>query len=174
MQAMQDVPGRVLMASPHPTRDQLDEMDLLMKRMMALPVSAADDCPSTIEQATGLVQIREWADSQPMREEESKLSHLIINLQSPIRESIPTLSAGRETRSVLGKEAIAVPTALLPLAWVNASWDWFFGWFGPAGRFFIGKRGRGLLAWTGLLLIVIGLAWMVALGLGLDLIELSQ
>jgi hypothetical protein len=160
------------MASPHPTRAQLDEMDLLMKRMMALPVGAADD--STIEQATGLVQIREWADSQQIQEKEPQFSHLITSLQSPTRESIPTLNVCKETPSALVEETAPVPAALRPLAWVNAAWDWFFGWLGPVGHFFIGTRGRGLLAWTGLLLIVIGLAWMVALGLGLDLIELSQ
>ena len=158
----------------HPTRAQLDEMDLLMKKMMALPVGAADDSPETIEQANGPVQIREWADLQTVPEKEIRLPHLMSSFSSPIREPIATMEVDRETPGALFEETIPVPAALRPLVWINAPYDWFFGWLGPVGRFFIGTRGRGLLAWTGLLLIVIGLAWMVAEGLGLDLMELSQ
>lgn len=159
-----------------PTQAQLDEMDLLMKRMMALPVGTTDNSHPS-EQASDpgqrRVPIEEWADLQPAQELELQPFKL-TNFQTPGPESIAILSVDREPMVNVVEEAVPVPAVLQPLVSINGAFDWFFRWLGPVGRFVIGPTGRGLLAWTGLFFIVIGLAWLIAEGLGLDLMELSQ
>jgi hypothetical protein len=149
-------------------------MDLLMQRMMALPVEATDNSYVTEQKADVAfvsLPVHQWADSHLAPEPES-VPFKLANSQAT--ESTTTENVAHQPKTDTLHETAPVPTILRPLVLINQPFDWLWGRLGPVGRFLIGPKGRGLFAWAGLLLIVVGLAWLVAEGLGLDLIELSQ
>jgi hypothetical protein len=164
-----------------PTRNQLDDLEQLMERMLALPVSPCEGWPTAaaaLDQAPGsmreFVQIRQWAAPAPSNEPGPSASTLESSQPFAIQQSTATPKLIEQTTRILLSrlEQTPVPAAFGPVIWINDAFDWSIGWLGPAGRFLIGPRGRGLLAWTGLLLAVAALAWIIAEGLGLDLIDL--
>jgi hypothetical protein len=52
-----------------------------------------------------------------------------------------------------------VPLLLLPLAWLNSLFDAAVLVFGPPGRWLRSPIGRSLLGYSGLLMLLGGLAW---------------
>lgn len=63
-------------------------------------------------------------------------------------------------------QATAVRLWLRPLVWINYAFDRATAWLGAPGCWLRGPWGRAALGWSGLLLLAVGLAWYVFLGMG--------
>jgi hypothetical protein len=170
----------------HPTRQQLDELEALMQRMLELPVNHLDDDArpplDNIPPAAVLPASPPWpgplADSEAIRE--PRLDFLPASPGLPVdqpshREEQPAVlpfampPAGLKRRKSIGRLFRPRTVILLrPLLWINRVFDRTVGRLGRPGRWLRGAAGRTLLGWIGLLC----LAGALALGV-LDLLGWS-
>jgi hypothetical protein len=227
-------PGRSSL-SGHPTRQQLDELEALMQRMLALPVNHLEEeelktaqdssSPATpsvsprVEEAGPARQgpARQAGPTTTMPARESQGARLEFVAPSPEQkngpsEAIslrPSLSppafpvekkpeestagplsapAPQPLRSTAERKPQVAPETprrlaqssgetekpvvgwwLLPLFWCNRAFDLATLLLGPLGRWLRGPGGRALLGWSGVVLLILTAAWLVILGMGLDL-----
>jgi hypothetical protein len=158
--------------SPHPTRHQLDELDALMERMLALPVDPLDSSP-VLASALEL--------ERPEAKPEKTVPHLPA-LEPRLQPAVVSTAVALESRLQPGAAELRVPSAkagtptppavsplLLPFVWVNNGFAWCLGWFGPPGRWISGDMGRNVLAGIGIVMLLTALGWILADRLGLDL-----
>jgi hypothetical protein len=178
------IPGRSPV-SHAPTRQQLDELDALMQRMLALPVDAvdvpSDAAPSNIapsadeeqERVDVLTTITPDAGTPSATQEESPEEsvlapgiswNLISPLPAPRRGSGVPETAPSAIES--SEELIVVGWWLRPLAWMNRGFDRWFQRLGPLGRWLSDTGGRSVLGWIGVLLLAAAVAWVVLDTLG--------
>ena len=177
-------------ALDHVTRQQLDELDALMQRMLALPVNPPEDAPgaptgqpqaATIPTSTNDPPVsRPDVPTEPapasVRREPPEVanpldaaSHQAVNTPRSPRGALPqppvTRSPGHPvTPSPSRPPRLAWP--LRPFLWVNVVFDHTTVWLGPVGHWLRAPGGRALLGWTGLLLLAAALAWLVLDGMG--------
>jgi hypothetical protein len=168
--------------SESPTRQQLDELNALMQRMLALPVVPSDEAPDDPEPPA--------APSMPPAPHRAAIAlpapYLPPALLAPrVPKGTPTGAGGvvaalerpgaemRGTRN-LGPSGIRPPLVprasplsdsgvlrpkvimaswLRPLYWCTQVFDIGVAWTGPLGRRLGAPVGRSILAWTGLLLL---------------------
>jgi hypothetical protein len=221
-------PGRSSL-SGHPTRQQLDELEALMQRMLALPVNHLEEEPSVVQDssppatpsaspraeesfpAPGTAtpatmpvpasQEKHPESVAPVRELKNRPSGAVSLLpsRSPLsppvekeptegmavppsalapqppcstaefKQPAATETPRRSVQAPSGMEKPVVAWWLLPLFWCNRLFDLATLPLGPLGRWLRNPGGRALLGWSGLLLLVVAAAWLVLLGMGLDL-----
>lgn len=163
------------------TRQQLDELDALMQRMLALPVdppeeladfpteSAPDENCS--EETSALAQISPAMDLEtPVSIPEPNTSVPVLAL--PIREALaaPPTEVGqpppspRASQEKGDRPRVAWP--LYPLVWINGGFDLATAWLGPLGRWLRSPSGRALFGWGGVFLLAAALAWFAVDTLG--------
>jgi len=186
----------------HPTREQLDELEALLERMLALPVNQLEgetsnlslptlapiDMPPDWEASDSAVlstQARDRGTAAQAEETRSLAGGQLgknvaaadeVNrgADSP-RWSAPDDSQNVEapatnltivTRPAAGERPWSLPTGarriawpLQPLVWSNRAFDRCAGRFGAVGRWLRGPRGRALVGWSGVALLVSAGAW---------------
>lgn len=143
-----------------PTREQLDDLDELLQRMLALPVNKLDETaapPEPVEQRV------EPAPEKPQPERKPRP---------------PAPNPARTSPRPASRPAPRVPPPhsddpgpppegwLAPLAWLDAAFDTVAGWFGSPGRWLRGSTGKSLLGWVGLLLLAAALTLLALEWLG--------
>jgi hypothetical protein len=176
------------------TRQQLDELDLLMQRMLALPVNPPDDGPppqlppdSPIPENSGVcsgdyastVTDEPIAALQALTPIPSQIQDAIERPAPGLRDltqtpaalpslapSVPRVSAPSTSRASLPRAPLRLAWPLRPLLWINLAFDWSTGWLGPLGRWLREPGGRALIGWGGLLLLAAALAWLAWDGIG--------
>jgi hypothetical protein len=158
-----------------PTRQQLDELDALMQRMLALPVNPLDYSPGSTADANTPASPVSPRDDAPAAEPVPLLQ------QPPLAESPSPMPVVRSVllsdagprlqpsialppfRGVSGKARVSWP--LLPLFWCNRVFDACTSWLGPLGRWLRAPSGRSTLAWLGALLLIAALTWLAVQGM---------
>jgi hypothetical protein len=175
-------------AATHPNRNQLDELEALMERMLALPVNPPGDWSAPIaeykstpshdeeaieERLSKPAPERELATLPPIFLElpkaEARLPGKTVDQLQPTPVAVDTPTPERQIMV-----PVAVPLPLRPIVWTNDAFDWCLSWFGPPGRWLSGPSGRNLLAWTAIICLLGALAWIVVDALGLDLVQFSR
>lgn len=143
----------------HLTRQQLDELDALLQRMLELPVHPLDDTPvdaeSAVPSALGVL------DEEPVASEPSPLppsisladSPFLLRNQPPAAAPEPPRSPVAPAEPMVDDAAMATAFWLWPLVWSNQLFDHCANRLGLVGRWLRRPSGRGLLGWAGLLLL---------------------
>lgn len=181
-------PSRTLPGSLHPTRQQLDELDALMQRMLALPVSPADEevlrpagtskpaapasQPSEAARAGGVAPAPEPAPAD-LDLAFPPLPFEAVTGPEPPRVAAPDPSAFADlakpeavvTKVTIEREPppilvrVRVAWWLQPLAACNRAFDGVTVVLGPLGRWLATPGGRAFLGTTGLLLAAGAAGW---------------
>ena len=178
-----------------PTRRQLDELDALMERMLALPVDLPDDTavsPAPPAASTPVVSEPSKVEAERPKIEAAPASPASVpasvitpseksaddagRAALPLAAKVVTLLASPQkteespTRPVAPRQeraaALRIAWPLRPLLWLNVAFDYSTAWLGPIGRWLRGPTGRAVLGWAGLLLLAAALAWLVWDGMG--------
>jgi hypothetical protein len=161
-----------------PTRQQLDELDALMQRMLALPVDSDDRSVTTANAFSSASAQPENPDAVPPAPPSSSSGvamDLLTQRRTTVEQSIPRVASDTANQPVHPDESKlpAVPVSehicvswwLLPVWWVNRAFDGAIGWLGPPGRWLRGHQGRTFLALVGLFLLAAALAWLLVDGI---------
>lgn len=153
----------------HATKRQLDELDSLIQRMLALPVV---DVPEDV-----VAPPEPQADAEPVAEPEMQQQEpapdspqeVPLASEQPEEPLPPSVAIAMqlptvETRPVTDdfQEEVEPPEELPPsrpwVVWPLLPFNWFFDVatlpLGPAGRWLRGEQGRTLLGFTGLALLL--------------------
>lgn len=137
-------------ATPEPTRRQLDELDALLQRMLALPVDPLEEAsPAPLsdsqEMAVALAEPPAFAPPPVTSELGSGTRE-----RSGVPRSEPPLPSLEELVSPLPRRQRPA-LWLRPLVWGNRAFDRCAGSLGPPGRWVSGQTGRTVLGLLGLL-----------------------
>jgi hypothetical protein len=177
----------------HPTRRQLDELDALMQRMLALPVNSPDPAPPANEKSqsatapegmTPKTEVQDRAgpaaskpsaarstealprpgpalqsSPAPRRPSEASVPEPVLASAVAVERSVELAERPRAEQSA-GKERLLIARPLLPLWWTNRFFDACMAGLGDPGRWLAGAKGRSLLGWTGLVLLLAALSWI--------------
>ena len=159
----------------HTTREQLDELDILMQRMLALPVNEPNDAGTPAPEEASAAELQTPAPSDvfqsatsstvpsaQVHKQPEKAAFAGLEAQAPIQPNLV------RSVKVMSKRATfpRVVWPLRPLWWVNGAFDWGTSWLGAPGRRLRGPAGRSLLGWTGLLLLAAAFVWFALEGMG--------
>lgn len=161
----------------HPTRQQLDELEALMQRMLELPVNHLDEDAGSPPVGTVLPASPPWPDLPPPEE---AVREPRFNLPEPKPEpsaeqpvhhdappAAPTaILAAAPTVRRPPRHATDDSALLAPLLWLNRTFDRTVGRLGKPGRWLRSAAGRTLLGWIGLLCLAAALALGVFDALG--------
>jgi hypothetical protein len=173
-------------ALDHATRQQLDELDELMQRMLALPVNPPgepEDLPGEKpREAPAVSENSPIQAEQVIHDNEEARTEAVLPSPAPLailnrtrRNADSADSPGSNPRETAESAFIRVPRSaprlrlawpLYPLLWINLAFDRSTAWLGPVGRWLRGPAGRALLGWSGLLLLAAALAWLAWDGIG--------
>jgi hypothetical protein len=178
------------------TRQQLDELDLLMQRMLALPVdspeepaplseppdaAAADSttAPSDQRASTSAVPDTPSAAFETSTPPQSRATDRnkqpapggrhrthTLPLSAGFAASTPRTPAQSPLPVSLPASPRRLAWPLHPLLWINLVFDWSTGWLGPLSGWLREPGGRALIGWGGLLLLAAALAWLAWDGIG--------
>lgn len=150
---------------PHPapdvTRQQLDELDELLQRMLALPVSPAEDGPSLADESSAVLA---WPEVPPLAPP-TGVTVFPAEANAPAAatttiEDEPAVTPFAAT----GSPAVAdepPPGWLVPFVLANRAFDRGAGLFGPPGRWLSGRAGRNLLGGGGVLMLAASAALLL-------------
>jgi hypothetical protein len=170
-------PGRSPVSRP-PTRQQLDELDALMQRMLELPVEPGEESIRP-EPSSEVESLPEYvSDAVPERVVPSAAqqdaattvasgSGLSWQLIPPsIAAAPPPRDAEMVEPSQEGDEVIVVSWWLRPTFWLNRRFDRAAGCLGTIGRSLSSSSSRTALGWIGVLLLVAAAGWVALDALG--------
>lgn len=154
------------------TRQQLDELDALLQRMLNLPNSPAEvpasnwrADPAGSATAAAPLHMVPLPRPEPLAAPVSKIPTAPVSPPEPAlpletRDSVvPATPSERKTAANANPAAPvsdyvpSVPAVLWPLAALNWTVDTLLGWCGPPGRFLRSGLGKNLLGLAGLLLL---------------------
>lgn len=149
-------------APPSPTRQQLDELDALMQRMLALPVEEPAE-PANVQRESAPVLVEEVAPASLHALATVAPVLVKVNRMVPTEQDrVPPTESPRQPEPEETAADAEPPAAwLLPLVWANGFFDLLTYLLGSHGRWLRGPRGRAALAWLGLLLLLAAAAWAV-------------
>jgi hypothetical protein len=162
---------------PHPTHQQLDDLDALLQQMLSVPVQPAADEAAEDRSPPKPEQAAESVTAPSIAEPSASLERPTDRPAVPSSDAEPTPTVEPEPLAALEQleaalsdqrptpEATSRPTdawhpspSLLPLVWCNRIFDGLTVPLGPLGRWLRGPSGRLLLGWTGLALLATALA----------------
>jgi hypothetical protein len=169
--------------SSSPTRQQLDELDALLQRMLALPVAPGDEADQAVEPPPPAAETSAPVNgSLPAAEEFTVRTLALIRLDPPgtetpphpdpaapedgadaaVTEPVPEpAAAGEPVPELPGRERRPLPGWLRPVVWANRAFDQVAGCLGAPGRWLRRPWGRTLLGLAGLLLLAAAVGWIV-------------
>jgi hypothetical protein len=158
-----------------PTREQLDELDALMERMLALPVDQLVEArdPERTDSAPSVErEVAPAAASQSVLTSEALVARPVQTERAPPtpaprQEVVRRPAAHRGPTGRINEPVISaaagtgppMPGWLRPLRPANQVFDAVTQWLGPLGRWLRGPRGRCLIGWTGVLFLVAAVGW---------------
>src|SRR5262245_17390201 len=172
----------------HPTRQQLDELEALMQRMLSLPIDPADE--SSDQGAISLQPPPEPLSPAAVTSPWQVVPNepLPLKAESPAKapanempafgipkqpEGLPVVTsastpaatgpAGRRMvlkrrKAIFGWRRWNMLGLLAPLIWFNVGFDHLTSRMGRPGRWLCGSLGRMVLGWLGLLLLAAAIA----------------
>jgi hypothetical protein len=167
------------------TRRQLDELEALMQRMLALPVDHPEEGPADAldthteapvtkgnpelaksAQADMETQVRPAASLDTAAANSCGTpslpgTSLIVPLPHERESEAPVQVRRNPVRPVARSSRPFVAWWLLPVLWINQAYDGGVGWMGPPGRWLRGTPARTFLGAIGLLLLAAALAWVI-------------
>lgn len=150
---------------PSVTRQQLDELDALLQRMLDLPVQPFEE--TSARTSSVLETSLAVADPEPMTSV-AGLAGVSLTLsglgpEEPRERARPVSAARTRPMMVPGKsETPAPPPWLRVLVWSNRAFDRCARRLGAPGRWLRRPRGRALLGWAGLAFLIAALALLIA------------
>jgi hypothetical protein len=177
--------------SVHPTRRQLEELEVLIQHMLTLPVNPAEMPATVTAEKITLVNgadqpARGLADSLPESPPEQapsagppprqvSMDSLIPDLAEKLvllEQAAPEPEKSARLLTKVWERLNAVPALVdqggrLPagllgvLVWTDRGFDRLMGWLGPPGRWLRGPWGRALIGWTGMALLAAAAVWGV-------------
>ncbi len=137
-----------------PTRQQLDDLDALLQRMLALPVNPADEPPPA-----GNVVL-----SDPARPP-APVPLPLLNPVPPAGRRAPVLPPPDRLLSprqaLIASRPPAPPLLLRPVLWINRRFDGFAFGFGSVGHWLRRPTGRTFLGILGLILLAAAVALVI-------------
>jgi hypothetical protein len=163
------------------TRQQLDELDALLQRMLALPVAPVDEADQAVEppavgtsssngsahageefavRTVALIHLdpdRPETPPSPATSEQVATPDAAVPAPAPA----PEPAAAGEPVPAPQRERRPLPVWLRPVVWANRAFDHAAGWLGAPGRWLRRPWGRTLLGLSGLLLLAGAVAWVV-------------
>lgn len=148
-------------ASADATRRQLDELDALLQRMLALPVAPPDDDPILSEEPpdNSLAVVDPPAPTPPPLTVRVVATPLATVLEPPGTPTTLTLSP---TATEVESPELPLPRRRRvwprPLLWSNRVFDQCTDPLGAAGRWLRGRTGRTVLGVIGLLFLAAAVA----------------
>lgn len=156
-----------------PIRQQLDELDALMQRMLALPVdaSAATQQPPAVTAGPSADAMFE-VPADPLHDSILSPDFLALPEISPAVElqTLDPLESDRpepdNVNTLVQPTKVIVAWWLRPLWLVDHSFDLASSPLGPVGRGLRSAWGKGLLGVTGLACLVTAVVWLLWEGLG--------
>lgn len=167
------------------TRQMLDELDALMERMLALPVSDLDD---ELQMPSEALKPRSFIDDEPEEVAESPPATIpyyrteaaepppapvapkpkVVNWKlepPPALDEIAPPAIERAPLPELGNyppPALSLRRILMAPLWlVNGLYDACTWWLGPIGRWLRAPSGRGMLGGFGVTLLLLAAAWLL-------------
>jgi hypothetical protein len=160
-----------LTALDQPSREQLDELDALMQRMLALPVDPVDNSPKPPITTAGSQENPPLEITKDKEIGSPAVSVSPASLEHSARSVTLAPVAARPVLPAPGKGGACsspyVPSTkvrnagwLWPLVWINQGFDCCTVLLGPLGGWLRGPTGRSLLAWLGFLGLTVALAWL--------------
>jgi hypothetical protein len=173
-----------------PTRQQLDELDALMQRMLALPVTGteeADPAPTSsqpvataqpFDERTSPQDGDEWAETAAPVFEDFRFEEAPpVRRPAPAsKQPEPALAVGsletEQQEPIMLSPPQVRPTivvaarGLQPLLWCNQVYDLCTMPLGGMGRWLRGENARALLGWMGIILLAAAFAWVAVEGIG--------
>jgi hypothetical protein len=174
----------------HPTEQQLDELEALMQRMLALPVNSAEDPPLVQPPSVSLLgSARKEESTQFPRQTgagQAEASTLSAPSPRPVRESkaqefngpirmpVSPGTPHQESKTRLGlvewrdpgvqpagDAQMRISGWLKTLLWINQAYDGSTKLFGSPGRRLRGPRARALLGSLGIVLLALAVTWVL-------------
>jgi hypothetical protein len=153
----------------HATKKQLDELDSLIQRMLALPVvDVPDDVvapPERQSEAEPVAEPESWQEGPPPDSPQEMLptnEEPVEALPRPVVSETGPPAVEAESSADEFQEEAEPDEELPPLrgrfVWPLVPFNWLFDVLtaplGPAGRWLRGEHGRTLLGFTGLALLL--------------------
>ncbi len=168
-----------------PTRQQLDELEALMERMLALPINPLEEEVSGQMPLIVPDAVTPTAPGSPAAFDHELPLWAAPRLQPAASDSVPASAGNRETPAAAAREtpvaatlpmvrsAVAEPIVVRPLPWwvnpivrVNRLYDAWTMPFGQTGRWLRARQGRSLLGAVGIVFLAaaLGLAFLAFMG----------
>jgi hypothetical protein len=162
-------------ATSNPTRQQLDELEALMQRMLALPVNQLEDeAPVAIPALLANVPLAEpmpaWPPPAPTTAatERARTERVpegdtaLDSLPDSGKAITPARPVSRSThRPISVRRRSRLKWPLMPLIWTNLAFDRCTEWLGRPGRWLRSVQGRAVLGWLGVFLLAAAAAWLI-------------
>ncbi|HXG09993.1 MAG TPA: hypothetical protein VNK04_09405 [Gemmataceae bacterium] len=136
------------------TRQQLDELDALLRRMLELPVYPTEEGPAPAEPAPSLAVPAPEPVALPSSEPAGPRA--LPPVESPAAD-LPVSPVSEPTE----EETLPIAWWLRPILWGNRTFDRGVARLGRPGRWLRQPSGRTLLGVTGLVLLAAALALLV-------------
>jgi hypothetical protein len=158
---MSALPSPQSSASADLTRQQLDELDALLQRMLELPVHQLDERPAPTEPTT--VVSLSVLEPEPELAGSSETVTLRTDPPSPVvRTAAPVkVVVSTEEANTPPEDFVPPPVWLWPLVWGNEVFDRWADCMGKPGHWLRRPSGRALLGWTGLTCLAAALVLLV-------------
>ena len=153
--------------SPQPTRQQLDDLDALLQRMLALPVNPAEEpaAPPAFSEPpapAGNMILSGPLPPAPPRPAADPVPLPLLNPVPPADRRAPVLPPpGRVVsprQALIASRPPAPPPLLRPILWLNRGFDGLAFSLGRPGRWLRRPAGRTLLGLAGLALLAAAVA----------------
>jgi len=163
----------------------LDELDALMERMLALPVSDLDDeVQMPIDAFKRTLVMQEEPESYQPEEAESPATIPFYRTEAEAEQQqlAPPMPVEWKLEPPPPLDEIAPPATdraplpelsdfpaplfsmrrilMSPLWLLNGGYDAFTWWLGPLGRWLRGPGGRGIVGYMGLAFLVLSATWL--------------
>ena len=155
----------------HPTRQQLDDLEALMQRMLELPVNPLGEesttplpaLPSLVIPEPDIIPVRgskQPPDQKTETSEQTPASNANRSRTSiqPTGEQPPRVD---HTRPTTGTRKPRKSWVIAPLVWTNLFFDRWAARLGRPGRWLRTPQGRTCLGLVGLLSLAGAIAWAI-------------
>jgi len=155
---------------PNPTRQKLDELDLLIQRMLAIPVNRLD--PGLLDSTEYQKEVNEPPNMEPSEQATLQSSPI----ESPVELKAILLPEATVILDLGSQDKAALDAAPMPLVganwgantadevhgfidWINRLFDGTTFFLGPPGRWLREPAGRSILGWIGIGCLIAALVW---------------
>jgi hypothetical protein len=159
-------------APVHPTRQQLDELEALMQRMLALPVNQLEDePPAEIPLLVPGLEVRDPQEPEPMAADAaSSPAESVADEAAPPAAQPPAEPSSRPIAATVplprlmtepSRAERRTPWGVMPIVWINRVFDSQTARLGRPGRWLRSRQGRALLGALGLLFLIAAIGWTI-------------